>query len=79
MVEIITIVVLAIFVVLLIFALWVNIKIQVDLKFELSESLEINQSLRKDIKFQSNVNKTLREGLDALTKKNCHVKDKNAD
>jgi hypothetical protein len=45
------------------------------LEQELNEQIEINKSLDKDIKFQSNVNKTLREGLDAITKKNCHVKD----
>jgi len=45
------------------------------LEQELNEHAEINDSLKKEIKFQSNVNKTLREGLDAITKKNCHVKD----
>jgi hypothetical protein len=50
-------------------------KINKDLKHELNETLEINDSLKKEIKFQSNVNKTLREGLDALTKKYCHVKN----
>jgi len=57
------------------------------------ELLEINESLKNEIKFLSKqktanvkeieflntVNKTLREGLDAITKKNCHVKDKNTD
>lgn len=75
MMEIITIVILSIFVVLLIFALWVNIKIQVELKFEINELYEVNESLNNEIKFQSKVNKTLRDGLDAITKKNCHVKD----
>jgi len=45
------------------------------LKKELKELIEIKESLIKDIKFQANVNKTLREGLDAITKKNCHVKN----
>jgi len=53
------------------------------------EALEINESLKNEIKFLSKqrtanikeieflttVNKTLQEGLDAITKKNCHVKD----
>lgn len=50
-------------------------KINGDLKKELNESIEINESLKNEIKFQSRVNKTLREGLDAITKKNCHVKN----
>jgi cell division protein FtsB len=45
------------------------------LEQELNEYTEMNDSLKKEVKFQSNVNKTLREGLDAITKKNCHVKD----
>lgn len=44
---------------------------------ELNEYIEINDSLKKEIKFQLKVNKTLREGLDAITKKNCHVKNTN--
>lgn len=42
---------------------------------EMNKLREITESLNKEIKFQSNVNKTLREGLDAITKKNCHVKN----
>jgi hypothetical protein len=45
------------------------------LEQELNEQIEINKSLNNNVKFQANVNKTLREGLDAITKKNCHVKD----
>jgi len=56
---------------------------------KLNEALEINESLKgeikfiskqrtanvKEIEFLNDVNKTLRDGLDAITKKNCHVKD----
>ena len=79
MIEIITIIVLAVFVAILLASSYGQYKINIDLENELNEQIEINESLKKDIKFQSNVNKTLREGLDAITKKNCHVKDKNAD
>jgi hypothetical protein len=52
-----------------------NSRIEI-LKSEIIESHEINNSLKNELKFQSKVNKTLREGLDAIiNKKNCHVKD----